>query len=48
MASGTDERSRYFSAPPDRKDSIIANFDHSALKRFYTDWYRPSLQALSL
>ncbi len=58
MGKGADDRmmkkwlpelmngSRYSVRLPIGKDSIIANFDHSALKRFYTDWYRPSLQAV--
>ena len=27
-------------------DSIIKNFAHPAIKRFYTDWYRPNLMAV--
>src|SRR5690606_5546613 len=27
-------------------DSIISNTSHDAIKRFYTDWYRPNLMAI--
>jgi len=38
--------SKYANRLPIGKDSIIANFDYSVLRRFYSDWYRPSLQAV--
>jgi zinc protease len=58
MGKGADDRmmkkwlpamfngSKYSERLPIGKDSIIANFDHSRLKEFYHDWYRPSLQAV--
>jgi zinc protease len=38
--------SKYADRLPIGKDSIIEHFDHSVLKQFYKDWYRPSLQAV--
>jgi len=38
--------SKYGNRLPIGKDSIIEKFDYSVLRRFYTDWYRPDLQAV--
>ncbi len=38
--------SKYGNRLPIGKDSIIEKFDYSTLRRFYTEWYRPSLQAV--
>ncbi len=38
--------SKYSNRMPIGIDSIIAGFDHEVLRRFYKDWYRPSLQAV--
>lgn len=38
--------SKYAVRLPIGKDSIIENFDYSVLRRFYTNWYRPNLQAV--
>ncbi len=38
--------SKYGIRLPIGKDSIIEHFDHSVLRRFYNEWYRPSLQAV--
>lgn len=38
--------SKYANRLPIGEDSIIKNFDHSVLRRFYTDWYRPGNQAV--
>lgn len=58
MGKGADDRmmkkwlpemmngSKYANRLPIGIDSIIANFDQKEIKRFYTDWYRPSLQAV--
>lgn len=58
MGKGADDRmlkkwlpemmngSKYANRLPIGIDSIIANFDHKEIKRFYSDWYRPNLQAV--
>jgi zinc protease len=38
--------SRYAERLPIGKEDIISNFDHSAIRRFYADWYRPDLMAV--
>ncbi len=38
--------SKYGQRLPIGKDSILEKFDHSAIRKFYTDWYRPGLQAV--
>lgn len=38
--------SKYADRLPIGKDSIIEHFDQSVLRQFYTDWYRPNLQAV--
>ena len=38
--------SRYADRLPIGKKEIIESFDHSALTRFYKDWYRPDLMAI--
>ncbi len=38
--------SLYAERLPIGKDSIIKNFNYDALRRFYTDWYRPDLMAV--
>lgn len=38
--------SKYAERLPIGKDSIIEKFDYSVLRRFYTNWYRPNLQAV--
>lgn len=38
--------SKYADRLPIGKDSIIEHFDYSVLRKFYKDWYRPSLQAV--
>lgn len=38
--------SKYGERLPIGIDSIIQNFDHKVIRRFYTDWYRPSLEAV--
>jgi zinc protease len=38
--------SRYAERLPIGKDSIIKNFKHDAIRRFYKDWYRPELMAV--
>lgn len=38
--------SQYASRLPIGVDSIIEKFNYSTLRRFHTDWYRPSLQAV--
>jgi zinc protease len=38
--------SRYGSRLPIGKDSIIRNFPHEVIKKFYKDWYRPDLMAV--
>ncbi|MEI6888806.1 MAG: M16 family metallopeptidase [Bacteroidales bacterium] len=38
--------SKYADRLPIGADSIIEKFDYSVLRRFYTDWYRPNLQAV--
>jgi len=30
----------------DRQDGFIQGFKHDRLKKFYADWYRPSLMAV--
>jgi zinc protease len=43
---GLFEGSKYANRLPIGKDSIIKNFKHDAIKRFYKDWYRPDLMAV--
>lgn len=38
--------SRYADRLPIGKTEIVQNFDHKEIKSFYTDWYRPNLQAV--
>ncbi|MBX3242373.1 MAG: insulinase family protein [Chitinophagaceae bacterium] len=38
--------SLYAERLPIGKDSIIKNFKHETLRRFYRDWYRPNLMAV--
>ena len=38
--------SLYADRLPIGMDSIIKNFPHETIKRFYTDWYRPDLMAV--
>jgi len=38
--------SRYASRLPIGKEDILKNFDAATIKSFYTDWYRPDLQAV--
>ncbi|HEY0678360.1 MAG TPA: insulinase family protein [Chitinophagaceae bacterium] len=38
--------SKYASRLPIGVDSIIKNFKHDAIRRFYRDWYRPDLMAV--
>ncbi len=38
--------SKYANRLPIGRDSIIEKFDHSVLRRFYHEWYRPNLQAV--
>jgi len=38
--------SKYGKRIPIGKDSIIKNFPHDAIRRFYKDWYRPNLMAV--
>ncbi len=38
--------SKYAVRLPIGKDSIIEHFSHDVLKKFYSDWYRPNLQAV--
>jgi zinc protease len=38
--------SKYANRLPIGVDSIIKNFKHDAIKRFYRDWYRPNLMAV--
>ena len=38
--------SKYGSRLPIGVDSIIKNFKHDAIRRFYHDWYRPDLMAV--
>ena len=38
--------SKYADRLPIGADTIIEKFDYSVLRRFYTDWYRPNLQAV--
>ncbi|OQP61118.1 hypothetical protein A3860_05210 [Niastella vici] len=38
--------SRYVTRLPIGTDEVLKNFDHDTLRKFYYDWYRPSLQAL--
>ncbi|WP_439505682.1 M16 family metallopeptidase [Sediminibacterium sp.] len=40
------EGSKYAQRLPIGKDSLLKTFKHSAIKRFYTDWYRPNLMAV--
>ena len=40
------EGSKYAQRLPIGVDSIIKNFKHDAIKRFYKDWYRPDLMAV--
>ena len=40
------EGSKYSRRLPIGVDSIIKNFPHEAIKRFYRDWYRPDLMAV--
>lgn len=58
LSRGADERmmkqtlpvqyqgSKYAERLPIGKIESLRNFSHEALKRFYTDWYRPDLQAI--
>lgn len=58
LSRGADERmmkqtlpvqyqgSKYAERLPIGKIESLRNFSHAALKRFYTDWYRPDLQAI--
>lgn len=43
---GLFEGSKYATRLPIGQDSIIKNFKHDAIKRFYKDWYRPDLMAV--
>lgn len=38
--------SRYSNRLPIGTDEVLNNFKHETLRQFYTDWYRPDLQAL--
>ena len=38
--------SKYGSRLPIGLDSIIEHFNHSSIRRFHTDWYRPGLEAV--
>ncbi len=38
--------SKYGKRDPIGLDSIISSFDHKVLRRFYSDWYRPDIQAV--
>lgn len=40
------EGSKYAKRLPIGQDSIIKNFKHDAIRRFYKDWYRPNLMAV--
>nr|MCU0388949.1 insulinase family protein [Chitinophagaceae bacterium] len=40
------EGSKYANRLPIGVDSIIENFKHDAIRRFYRDWYRPNLMAV--
>jgi zinc protease len=58
LSRGADERmmkqtlpvqyqgSKYAERLPIGKLETLQHFNHAALKRFYTDWYRPDLQAI--
>jgi zinc protease len=58
LGKGADERmfkkiypeifagSKYANRLPIGKDSIIKNFQHDAIRRFYKNWYRPNLMAV--
>ena len=58
LSRGADERmmkqtlpvqyqgSKYADRLPIGKLETLQHFNHAALKRFYTDWYRPDLQAI--
>lgn len=60
MGKGADDRmmqkylpsvlvgSHYASRLPIGKDDILKNFKYDAIRRFYKDWYRPDLQAVSV
>jgi zinc protease len=43
---GLFEGSKYGQRLPIGQDSIIKNFKHDVIKRFYKDWYRPDLMAV--
>ncbi|MFD2161629.1 M16 family metallopeptidase [Paradesertivirga mongoliensis] len=38
--------SRYSNRLPIGTEEVLKNFNHETLKQFYSDWYRPELQAL--
>jgi len=38
--------SRYASRLPIGKEDVLKNFDAATIKSFYTDWYRPDMQAV--
>jgi len=38
--------SRYAERLPIGKESLLKTFPHSAIRRFYADWYRPDLEAV--
>jgi zinc protease len=38
--------SRYAKRLPIGKESLLKTFPHSAIRRFYADWYRPDIQAV--
>lgn len=40
--------SRYANRLPIGKDDILKNFKYDVLRRFYTDWYRPDMQAVAV
>lgn len=38
--------SRYIERLPIGEEKVFMNFDHSEIRQFYKDWYRPDLQAI--
>ncbi len=60
MGKGADDRmmqkylpslmvgSKYASRLPIGKDEILKSFKYDAIRRYYTDWYRPNLQAVAI
>lgn len=40
--------SKYANRLPIGKDDILKNFKYETIRKFYTDWYRPDLQAVAV